>query len=67
MLISKMTKKSMKKRTTKSKKEREANFNDVMDGKRPNTKTNQNFFLLLRLLISTLIAFDLVIQEYDLY
>lgn len=57
----------MKKRTTKSKKEREANFNDVMDGKRPNTKTNQNFFLLLRLLISTLIAFDLVIQEYNLY
>ena len=67
MLISKMTKKSMKKRTTKSKKENEANFNDVMDGKRPNTKTNQNFFLLLRLLISTLIAFDLVIQEYNLY
>ena len=67
MLISKMTKKSMKKRTTKSKKEREANFIDVMDGKRPNTKTNQNFFLLLRLLISTLIAFDLVIQEYNLY
>ena len=57
----------MKKRTTKSKKEREANFNDVMDGKRPNTKTNQNFFLPLRPLISTLIAFDLVIQEYNLY
>ena len=47
--------------------EREANFNDAMDAKRQNRKTNQKVFLLLRLLISTLIAFDLVIPQYNLY